>query len=226
MDRCVVLLSGGLDSTVNLYEALHFAQVILAVTVDYGQKARVREIERSRQLSSALGIRHEVIPLTWYSGFCPHSGIVSEGSLIPTGDDIDLNDLEKSAHNAQSVWVPNRNGILINIAAGIAEGLLAEWVITGFNKEEGSTFPDNSEGFLNATNECLKFSTLKGVGVRSFTSQMTKTEIMIRAKILGVPIDSTWPCYYGYEKICQVCESCQRFLRAVKESSLAVTDTL
>ena len=61
------------------------------------------------------------------------------------------------------MWVPNRNGVFIAIAAAFAESLGADLVVTGFNAEEAATFPDNSAAFAAAATESLRFSTANGV---------------------------------------------------------------
>ncbi|MDZ4663116.1 MAG: 7-cyano-7-deazaguanine synthase, partial [Pseudomonadota bacterium] len=57
-ESCVVLLSGGLDSTVNLFEARQEFQIELALTFDYGQRAAKKEIEFSRKICEILNAPH------------------------------------------------------------------------------------------------------------------------------------------------------------------------
>src|SRR5439155_35646 len=59
---------------------------------------------------------------------------------------------EMSERSAKAVWVPNRNGCFIEIAAAHAESMDAERLITGFNREEAATFPDNSKAYVGAVN--------------------------------------------------------------------------
>src|SRR5689334_13863860 len=116
----VVLLSAGLDSTYNLHRAHGEDGVVLALTFDYGQKAAAREIEKSAALCRSLGVPHKVVSLPWFRDFTSTSLVSS--SSVPTGSDVSIDDMEVSTRTKEAVWVPNRNGILLNIAAGFAEG--------------------------------------------------------------------------------------------------------
>lgn len=219
MKKSVVLLSGGLDSTVNLYEAKTRSEVILALTFDYGQRAAPRELERAAALAKHAGVSHRVIALPWFADFT-QSSLVNRGASVPTKSEVGIDDISASTRTAKAVWVPNRNGILLNIAAGFAEGLKADWVIPGFNAEEAVTFPDNSEAFLQAATRSLSFSTSNQVEVTCFTTALKKPEIVRRGRELGVPFELIWPCYLGDEKPCGECESCQRFQRALREGGV------
>src|SRR5204862_304097 len=78
---------------------------------------------------------------------------------VPRPAAADL-DSARAHETARAVWVPNRNGILVNIAAGFAESLGAASVVVGFNREEAETFPDNTLDFAAAATAALGFSTL------------------------------------------------------------------
>jgi 7-cyano-7-deazaguanine synthase len=217
--KAVVLLSSGLDSTYNLFKAQRDHRVVLALTFDYGQRAARQEIAASARLASQLGIPHQVIALPWFRDFT-HSALVT-GTGIPQGPEVEVENLERSRETAKSVWVPNRNGILLSIAAGFAEGLGAQYVIPGFNKEEARTFPDNTHAFLNALEVCWEFSTANHVKGLCFSIGKTKAEIVADGIGLGLPFARLWPCYMDGENWCGRCESCQRFMRALAENGLS-----
>lgn len=210
----IVLLSSGLDSTVNLYEATSRGKVKLAITFDYGQKAAKKEIENSAHTSRHLNIPHKVIVLPWLKEIT-QSALVNNQAEIPLNMDID--DAQETQESAKRVWVPNRNGVFLSIAASFAEALDAKVIVPGFNFEEAQTFPDNSEEFIRVFTEGLLLSTLSQVRVECFTTHMNKSEILKRAKSLGVRLEFVWPCYFANEAPCGECESCLRFLRAVRE---------
>ena len=208
----VVLLSSGLDSAYNLYRAHEDGGVKLALTFDYGQKAATSEISHSAELCRSLKIPHKVVGLPWFRDFTSTS-LVGQGA-IPSGSEISIDDLNISNESKKAVWVPNRNGILLNIGAGFAEGLKASFVVPGFNAEEAATFPDNSEDYLRSLNVAFGFSTEGRVKVKCYSTDMSKTEIVRSAAALGVPLDKLWPCYLAGAAWCGTCESCQRFARA------------
>ncbi len=211
--RSVVLLSAGLDSTVNLFRAVEESDVALALTFDYGQRAALREIEHAAKLAKYVGTRHQVVQLPWFREFTTTS-LVDSSMEIPTST-VSIDDFAASTHSAKAVWVPNRNGIFLNIGAAFAEGLDAQWLVPGFNLEEAATFPDNSEAYLQAATRALKFSTANQVEVRCFTTSLTKSEIAVVGRSLNVPFEMVWTCYFGGETQCGKCESCLRFQRAL-----------
>lgn len=213
MKRSVVLLSAGLDSTVNLFRAKEESDVALALTFDYGQRAAKREIDHAAALAKHVGTKHHVVQLPWFRDFTTTS-LVNESAEIPTTG-VSIDDLNASTHSAKAVWVPNRNGIFLNIGAAYAESLEAEWLVPGFNLEEAKTFPDNSEAYLQAATRALQFSTSNHVQVHCFTTDLTKPEIVAVGRRLKVPFEMIWTCYFGGESQCGQCESCQRFSRAL-----------
>lgn len=224
MIKSVVLLSAGLDSTTNLFLSHKKEKVILTLTFNYGQKAAVKEIESAQKLSSFLGIPNKVVRLPFFSEF-QASSLIQKDQAIPTGTEIQMDDKNQSLKTAKSVWVPNRNGIFLNIAAGFAEALGVQKIIPGFNLEEAQTFPDNTADFMKATTTALTYSTVNKVQVECYTVQWDKTQIAKEAKKLNVPFDLMWPCYFAKEKWCGECESCQRSKRALKNADIAF-DTL
>lgn len=223
MKKYVVLLSSGLDSTVNLYAAKTQGQVALTLTFDYGQRAAPKEIESAKKLSQALNVPHKVLELPFFKDF-GQSSLVDTSKALPTGDAVSIDDKKTSEKTAKSVWVPNRNGIFLNIAAGFAESLGADAVIPGFNQEEAATFPDNSKSFLNALTGSLDYSTANHVKVECFTTDMVKTQIAEWGKKLGVDWSLMWPCYQSLNKWCGECESCQRSKRALKAAHVPTSD--
>lgn len=219
----VVLLSAGLDSAFNLLKAQEQFNVALALTFNYGQRAAAREIDGAKKLASHYKVPHQVVDLPWFKDFT-RSTLVNRTLRVPTGSDVKIDDLARSRETAKSVWVPNRNGIFLNIAAGFAEGLGASFVIPGFNLEEAQTFPDNSVAFMKSLDACFNFSTQSRVNTHCYSANLIKPQIVKEAKRLGLPFGMLWPCYQDGEKWCGTCESCQRFDRALAANELRMAD--
>lgn len=217
--KSVVCLSAGLDSTVNLYAACAETNVVHTLTFNYGQKAATKEILCAKNLSQELGIQHTVIELPWLKNF-GKSSLTSDQQNIPTGDSVSIDDYQTSLNTAKAVWVPNRNGIFLNIAAGLAESLGADFVIPGFNLEEATTFPDNSEPYMQSLDKAFTFSTANQVKVHCYTVTLNKNEIVKKGLSLDVPFQKTWPCYFAGNKWCGQCESCQRAKRALLSNAV------
>lgn len=218
--RSIFILSGGLDSTVAAWLSQKISEPVLALTFDYGQKSALREKEAAQKIASLLQVPHQILSLPWLAEIT-ETALVNPASTVPHPLMEDLNHLKKSQSTAAAVWVPNRNGLFLNIAACFAEQLQADLLVTGFNREEGSTFPDNSADFVTASDAFFSFSTLKKVRVFSPTLSMNKTEIAHAAKELSIPLQDLWFCYEGGERPCERCESCQRNFRAFQESGIS-----
>lgn len=221
MERTVILLSAGLDSTVNFYEALHRTEVALAITFDYGQRAAKQEIARAKAIADLNHVKHIVVELPWLK-LLGTSALTSSATEIPQGSAVSIDDKDISTKSAKAVWIPNRNGLFLNIAATFAESLKATTIIPGFNAEEAETFPDNSFDFIRAVRKAFTFSTASHVNVQCYTITMKKTEIVKMGKKLNVPFASIWPCYLDQEKWCGQCESCKRAKRAFTEAGVNV----
>lgn len=219
--KVVVLLSSGLDSTVNLFECYSKDDIQLVLTFDYGQRAAQKEIHNAAQICKSLGLSHQVVDVSFMKKF-GNSALIDHRLKIPMGSAVQINHFQTSTQTAKSVWVPNRNGIFLNIAAGYAESLGADFVVPGFNKEEAITFPDNSEDFMKKLDASFFYSTANHVKVKCYTVSLEKAEIVRRAIELKVPFDLLWPCYFDDEKWCGECESCQRSLRAFQVNRVDV----
>lgn len=219
MLKSIVLLSGGLDSSVSLAQALRETSVKLCLTIDYGQMAADKEIKSAAKLSRHYGLKHEVIQLPFINKLTK-TALVAGNDLLPEPDPDMLDNLNVARETAGEVWVPNRNGLFINIAACYAEAIDCDYIITGFNKEEAATFPDNSLDFVKRTNDYLAYSTLKQIRLVSYTQQLKKSEIVKLGQKLGVPWKYVWSCYKNGKTMCGKCESCLRFYRAFKAAGI------
>lgn len=217
--KSIVLLSGGLDSTVSLAQALKDTGVSLCLTFDYGQRAAEKEKMAAAAIAAHFGLPHQIIKVPFLKEITG-TALVSDDKDLPEPDLCGLDNIEAARSTAVSVWVPNRNGLFINIAAAYAEAHQCELVVTGFNREEAVTFPDNSPEFVHAVNSSLNYSTLNKVKVVSYTQRLDKVEIIKLGMRLGVPFRYVWSCYRGDEEMCGRCESCMRFGRASKAAGL------
>jgi len=196
----IALLSGGLDSTVALALALGTHDVRLVLFLDYGQRARDSERGSVLGVVNYYGLPFREIDISWLEDLSPHGMRV--GKAVD-GDDVQLRAMD-------DVWIPNRNGVFLNVAAAFAEKYSCEAVITGFNREEAAEFPDNSGDYVSRVNAGLEFSTRNQVRVQSPTLDLTKREILLKGIEVGAPLSVIWSCYRNGEKMCGACASCER----------------
>lgn len=215
----VVLLSAGLDSTVNFFAALNDTDVALALTFNYGQKAAAKEIACAKRIADEKKVKHLVIDLPWLKEL-GHSSLTDDKVAVPVGRAVVIDNEKVSAATAKAVWVPNRNGVFLNIAASFAESISAETIVPGFNREEAAAFPDNSLDYIRAMRKSFSFSTANKVDIQCYTIAMSKIEIVDLGKKLLVPFEKIWPCYQAKDKWCGECESCKRSKRAFMAARL------
>jgi len=201
--RAVAVLSGGLDSVVSLAAGLETLDVRLAIHFDYGQRARASERASVIAVVSYYQLPLREVDVRWLRALSPPG--MREGAGEGDGDLQALDD----------VWVPNRNGVFLNIAAAFAESYGCEVVITGFNREEAAEFPDNTPAYVERLNAALGYSTRSGVEVTSFTQDLDKREILWRGTELGAPLSLIWSCYRSGERMCGRCASCRRLRLAL-----------
>lgn len=207
----IILLSGGLDSLVSLGVSKEEYNIQLALTFDYGQNPVEQEIKTSKAICEHYGITHKVIELPFLKEIT-HNAFVGGNKDLPTEN-------LGTKESAKAVWVPNRNGLFLNIAASFADAQDFTHIIFGANKSEGQTFPDNTPEFVKGINEEFKYSTGKGVEVVAPLINSTKDDIVKLALEQGVPLELAYSCYSNGEKNCGVCESCKNLKSALENNS-------
>lgn len=210
----VILLSGGLDSALNLALAARDGKARLALTMRYGQRAEGPELAAAQALARHYGADWKAVDVRWLGEVNPTS-LTRKDQALPllATDELDRMDLASSS--AKAVWVANRNGLFLNIAGAYAEALGENEVFVGFNREEAATFPDNSQAFMDAMNHALSFSTMTHVKVGSYTIAWDKPELMAEAIRVGLPLHLVWSCYEAGPDRCWKCESCKRSERGL-----------
>ncbi len=212
MAKSIILLSGGLDSLVSLGLTKKELNVTLALTFDYGQKSAKDEIEASAKICDYYNVEHKVIKLDFLKEIT-NTALVSEDKL-PSGDD-----LKDEVQSAKSVWVPNRNGLFLNIAGCYADSYNFDNIIIGANKEEAQTFSDNSKEFVDAVNEEFKYSTMNRAKVVAPLLNSDKNDIVMLALSNDIPLELTMSCYMGGSGHCGICESCVRLKHALEANN-------
>ena len=195
--KALLIYSGGLDSTTLLYE--YRGSIALAVTFDYGSKHNAREIACAVENCKLLGIKHLVIPLGFIGQYF-RSDLLLSGGEIPEGSYAD--------ENMKSTVVPFRNGIMLAVAAGLAESYGLDTVLLANHSGDHAIYPDCRPEFVAAMDEAVRAGTYEGIRVASPYCHLTKRDIALRGKGLGVDYSRTYSCYKGGEKHCGRCGTC------------------
>jgi 7-cyano-7-deazaguanine synthase len=197
MKDCLIVVSGGMDSVTLLHEYRH--RIALAVTFDYRSRHAEHEIACARYQCEQLGIRHTVIELPFFSQHFK-SSLLKGGEAIPEGHYTD--------QTMQSTVVPFRNGIMLAIAAGIAESEGLHYLLIANHFGDHAIYPDCRESFIRPMNEAIKAGTYAGVEILAPYTTISKRDIALRGKELGVDYAHTYSCYKGGDKHCGKCGTC------------------
>lgn len=198
-NKSIILLSGGLDSLVAFGVGKEEYNIELALTFDYGQKAAESELSTSAKICNYYKAKHKIIKLDWLKD-------ITKTALVSNAD-IPTNNLGTD-ESAKNVWVPNRNGLFLNIAASFADSYGYNYIIFGANKDEGETFPDNTENFRKIISDVFEYSTLQKPKVIAPLINYTKDDIVKIAIEKQVPLEFVRSCYRLNETHCGECESC------------------
>ena len=206
--KAVVLLSGGLDSTVTAAIAQRDGFVIHCMTVAYGQRHAV-EVERARVIAQALGAADHVVVEVNLRAF--------GGSALTADVDVPKDRTQDERSNAIPVtYVPARNTIFLSLGLAYAETLAAQAIYFGANVLDYSGYPDCRPEFIQAFETVARLGTKmgaegQGVEVRAPLLRQSKADIVRRGQELRIPFDLTHSCYDPGDGgiACGRCDSCR-----------------
>lgn len=197
MKDSVIVVSGGMDSITLLYDKKE--EIALAVTFDYGSKHNAREIAWAKVHCGRLGIRHIVIKLDFMQKYFT-SSLLEGGDEIPEGHYAD--------ENMKSTVVPFRNGIMLSVAAGIAESNGLKKILIANHGGDHTIYPDCRPEFIGAMDRAIANGTYEDVRIDAPYTNITKADIAKIGKRLGIDYSETWSCYKGGERHCGKCGTC------------------
>lgn len=193
----LLVLSGGMDSTTMLWD--YADTIAAAVTFQYGSNHNRREAECARWNCERLGIRWIEIDLEFMGRYFK-SSLLSGADEIPEGHYAD--------DNMRSTVVPFRNGIMLSVACGLAESRGLKHVMIANHGGDHAIYPDCRAGFVDAMSLAMKEGTYDGVTIIAPYTDITKGEIAVIGKKLGVDYTHTYSCYKGGEEHCGKCGTC------------------
>lgn len=209
MKDCLLVLSGGLDSVTMLYE--YRERIALAVSFHYGSNHNDKEIGYARLHCKRLGIKHEVIQLSFIKELF-NSSLLSGADAIPEG--------EYAESNMHSTVVPFRNGIMLAIAAGMAENDGLQYIMLANHSGDHAIYPDCRPEFVESMDKAVHAGTYNGVRLLTPYTHLSKADIARKGKALGIDYSETWSCYKGGEYHCGVCGTCVERKQALKDAGI------
>jgi 7-cyano-7-deazaguanine synthase len=215
MTSCVVLFSGGLDSTTALYWARRRYDEVRALTFDYGQRHRI-EIRMAGKIARGLGVPRAVIKTDL--GRIGGSALTDPGIPVPAHRNLSRRD-----GHPPSTYVPFRNGVLLALAAAWAEARAITDLVCGFHVLDSPDYPDTREAFVRAMEKAINAGTKAACGgprmrVRAPFIRMTKAGIVREGLRLGADYSFSVSCYAGGEAPCRTCPACVLRRKAWREA--------
>ncbi len=209
-ERCVVLLSGGADSTTLLACAVNErgSENVEALSIVYGQ-THVREVESAKKIAAHYNVRLRVLDLTPVFSSCNSSLISTSTENIPH---TEYSEQLKHTHGAPvSTYVPFRNGLFLSAAASMAQSCGASVLMYGAHSDDaaGNAYPDCSEDFVSAMAKAIKLGSGGELELLAPFVGLNKASVIARGLELGVPYELTWSCYEGADVPCGVCATCR-----------------
>jgi len=214
--KAVVLLSGGLDSTVCMAVAADAGFELLPVSFDYQQR-HSRELASARRVAAHFGVRRHLIIRTNMAAI-GGSALTDPGIAVPDGD--------QDRQDIPPTYVPARNLIFLSYALGYAEVSGASRIFIGVNALDYSGYPDCRPEFIRLFQQLANYSTKAAVedgrriAVETPLIRLAKKDIILLGAKLGAPLHLTTSCYLGGEAACGKCDSCLLRLKGFKEAGL------
>ena len=198
-----------MDSITMLYE--YKERIALGISFDYGSNHNAREIPFAAMHCERLGIKHIVINLGFMHQYFK-SSLLEGSEAIPEGNYDD--------ENMKSTVVPFRNGIMLSIAAGVAESNGLKYVMMANHGGDHTIYPDCRPEFVSAMSEATRLGTYPGIEVLAPYTGITKSDIARHGKALGIDYAETWSCYKGGEHHCGKCGTCRERIEALADAGI------
>ncbi len=210
----VVLMSGGMDSTVCAAIAHAEGYELAGLHLNYGQRTQEGELRAFRNVCDYYGIaRRLVVDVT-------HLAAIGGSSL--TDMSIEVSSADLASAGIPTSYVPFRNANILAIATSWAEVLGARALFIGAVEEDGSGYPDCRQEFFEAFQRVIDTGTKPDTSMRIHTPiiRFSKKEIVLRGVELRAPLDRTWSCYQDSDIACGECDSCALRLRGFRQAGV------
>src|SRR5512136_471146 len=183
--RSLLILSGGVDSTTLLYDLINQGYEVEAVTFDYNQRHK-KEIECARKTCIKLGIKHTILDLKILNEIAP-SSLTRKDWIVPEG--------RYDEESMKSTVVPNRNMIMLSIAAAKAIGENIQHLFYAAHSGDHAIYPDCRPVFVSAMETALHLCDWHDLTLHAPYLHLSKADIVKIGKNLGVDYSLTWTCY-------------------------------
>jgi 7-cyano-7-deazaguanine synthase len=209
--RAVTIYSGGADSTVILHHCMKQYDEVYALTFNYNQRHKA-EIDRAIEYTKCKNITHKIVDLSFYSTLANSSALTNLSIDVPKMKDV-IGDPQNAA------YCPNRNMVMLSIAAAYAESVEANDIYYGAAAVDNlSGYFDCTEIFLETLNNALALNRRNIIKIHAPLITMSKKEIIHYGIELGVDFSKTLTCYNGTDIACGECPSCSARIKGFFDS--------
>jgi 7-cyano-7-deazaguanine synthase len=214
-NKALIILSGGLDSTVCLYLALSKFVIVEAISFDYGQRHKI-ELSRAKKIAKLVGVKHSILKI--------NSQIFQGSSLTDFRISVPKKSLQKK--KLPNTYVPGRNILFLSYAVSFAESRGIGNIFIGVNSLDYSGYPDCRPQFIHSFQKTIN------LGIRGTENgelkiitpllNLSKKEIIELGDKIHVPINLTHSCYDPKKgKPCGECDSCLLRIRGIQQANLS-----
>lgn len=205
----LIIVSGGMDSVTLMYERKD--DISLAISFDYGSNHNKKEILCAAYHAEKLNIKHIIIPLQFISNYFK-SSLLQGAEAIPEGHYAD--------NNMKSTVVPFRNGIMLSIAAGIAESYGLKKLLIANHFGDHTIYPDCTKQFIEPMTQAIIAGTYDEIIIDAPYTNITKSDIARIGNKLNIDYSKTYSCYKGKDKHCGKCGTCIERKEAFKDAGI------
>jgi 7-cyano-7-deazaguanine synthase len=197
--KAVVLFSGGLDSTVLAQQLIRQKAEVRLLSIHYGQRHK-KELEHSTSIANILGSPHQILDFSNLGRLLLGSSLTDKAIALPEG--------HYAEESMKSTVVPNRNMILLSLAAGHALSIGFDTIAYAAHAGDHTIYPDCRPEFANAMETALNLADWEPLRLHRPFVNLTKKDLVELGDQLEAPLHETWSCYAGRKLHCGKCGTC------------------
>lgn len=219
MNKALVVLSGGQDSTTCLYWAINEfgRENTSSLSFDYGQRHKI-ELESAKKVSEIAAVAHEILPINTFSAL----GGNALTDNIDVADDVTAEETNNTSQ-LPNTFVPGRNLIFLTFAAAYAYQRGIKHLITGVAQTDYSGYPDCRENTLSSLEQTLRLGMEYNITIHTPLMNLNKSDTVMLAEKLGAmdAMAYTHTCYNGEQPPCGHCQACLLRAKGFAEANRA-----
>ena len=223
MKKCLVLSSGGLDSTVCTAYAVktYGNENVVTASLYYGQ-AHDKELKCAKKVADTYNVRHIQEDISSVMKYAGDVCSLMKDSVIQMNDISYAEQIEK--FGKPNTEVPMRNGIFLVLAASIAMSIFPDEeivIVYGAHSDDaaGNAYPDCSIEFADTADKLIQIGSRGLVSLERPLINLNKAEVVRMGLDLGVDFSTTWSCYHGRDCACSVCGTCRDRIAAFRANN-------